>query len=110
MIRTAYQNGALEASKRFGVREASALELLLGMGSPIAARAGLNVMAPKLMPSIERSMEVPFKALKGAGGGIMRAVRGPSSPAEALTRALSGTPAQSGIRDPAAMIARIGSR
>lgn len=108
MIKAAFHNGVHDAAKRFGIREASIMELLLGIGTPMAARAGLNVMAPKLMPSIEKSLEVPFRGLKNMGQGALRAVRGPSSPAEALMHGLSGSPAPSAIRDPSAMIARLG--
>lgn len=106
MIKQAYIDGGRAALKRFNVREASSImDLLLGIGTPMAARAGLNVMAPRLMPTIEKSLEVPFRGLKNIGQGAMRAVRGPSTPADALMRGLSGTPTPGPIRDPAAMIA-----
>lgn len=105
MIKTAFHNGARAAAERFGIREASIMDLLLGIGTPMAARAGLNVLAPKLMPSIEKSFEVPFRGLKSVGQGAMRAMRGPTSPADVLTRGLSGSPAPGAIRDPAALIA-----
>jgi hypothetical protein len=70
------------------------MDMLLGIGTPMAAKAGLNVLAPKLMPKIEKGLEVPFKAVKNMGGGIARAVRGPSTPAEAFAHQLthSGIP------------------
>ena len=108
MIKRAFQDGVRDASKRFGVREASIMDLLLGIGTPMAARAGLNVLAPKFMPKVEKALEVPFRGLKGgiagAGRGIARMVRGPGSPAEAIAHGLSGAPSPAGIRDPAALI------
>lgn len=104
MLKAAFHDGVRAASKRFGVREASIMDLLLGIGTPMAARAGLNVMAPKLMPSIEKSFETPFRSLKNMGQGAMRTFRGPSSPADALVHGLSGAPAPAGVRDPAALI------
>jgi hypothetical protein len=109
MIKQAFQDGARDAAKRFGVREAASLmDLLLGIGTPMAARAGLNVLAPKLVPRVEKALEVPFRGLKGgvtgAGRGIARMMRGPGSPAEALAHGLSGAPSPAGIRDPSALI------
>ncbi len=105
MIKQAFQDGVIAASKHFGVREASVMDLLLGIGTPMVARAGLNTLAPKLMPSIERGLEVPFRGLKNMGAGAMRALRGPSSPAEALAHGLSSAPAPTApIRDPGAFI------
>ncbi len=108
MIKQAYIDGSHAALKQFNVREASMLDLLLGIGTPMAARAGLNVLAPRLMPSIEKGLEVPFRGLKNVGQGALRAVRGPSSPAEALAHGLSKAPATGAIRDPAALIAGMG--
>lgn len=108
MIKQAYIEGARAALKRFNVREASGLmDLLLGMGAPMAARAGLNVMAPKLMPTIEKSLEVPFHGLKNFGQSMMGALRGPASPADALARGLAGSPGAGAVRDPSALIARM---
>jgi len=105
MIKQAFQNGVRDASKRFGVREASIMDLLLGIGTPMAARAGLNVLAPKLMPRVEKSLEAPFRGIKNMGAGAMRALRGPSNPAEALAHGLGGAPAAaSRIQDPSAFI------
>ena len=109
MLKAAFHEGARAASKRFGVREASFMDLLLGVGTPIAARAGLNVMAPTLMPSVEKALEVPFRGLKSVGQSALRAVRGPSNPAEALAHALSGVPAQGALHELPAIIGR-GSR
>ena len=89
MLSRQYQEGVKAASKRFGVREASLLELLLGVGTPMAARAGLNVLAPKAMPAVERALEVPFKAIKGVGSGALQALRGPQTPAELLAHQLN---------------------
>ena len=111
MIKQAYQDGVRAASKRFGVREASIMDLLLGIGTPMAARAGMNVLAPKAMPRIEQALEVPFRGLKnsisGAGRGVARMVRGPGSPAEALAHGLASAPASAGIRDTSALIAHM---
>lgn len=108
MIKAAFQEGVRDASKRFGVREASLMDLLLGIGTPMAAKAGLNVLAPNTMPRVEKALEVPFRGLKngitGAGRGLARVVRGPGSPADALVHGLSGAPAPAGIRDPGALI------
>jgi len=105
MLKQAFHNGAVAASKRFGIREASFMDLLLGIGTPMAARAGLNVLAPKLMPTIEKGLEVPFRGLKNVGQSAFRAMRGPSSPAEALAHGLSNAPTPAGqIRDPGAFI------
>lgn len=107
MIKQAFHNGARAASKHFGVREASIMDLILGIGTPMAAKAGLNVLAPKLMPTIERGLEVPFHGLKSMGMGAVRAMRGPSNPAEALVNGLAHAPAPGPVRDPAALIARM---
>lgn len=88
MLSQQYQEGVKAASKRFGVREASLLELLLGVGTPMAAKAGLNVLAPKAMPAVEKALEVPFRAAKGMGGKLVGALRGPQSPAEMLMHQL----------------------
>ncbi len=114
MIKRAFHDGVRDASKRFGVREASIMDLLLGIGTPMAARAGMNVLAPKVMPRIEKALEVPFRGLKGgvagAGRGIARMVRGPGSPAEALAHGLNNTSAPAAIRDPAALIEHLSER
>ncbi len=102
MMKRAYNDGIRAASTRFGVREASISEWLAGMALPLATRAGLNVMAPKLMPTIERGFEVPFRGLQSAA----KAVRPPTTPADVLMRALAGAPASGGLPAPAAMIAR----
>lgn len=104
MIKQAFQNGVRDASNRFGVREASIMDLLLGIGTPMAAKAGLNVLAPQLMPRVEKALEVPFQGLKNVGQGALRAIRGPSNPAEAIAHGLSGTPASPRIQDPSAFI------
>jgi hypothetical protein len=88
MLSREYQEGVKAASKQFGVREASLLELLLGIGTPMAAKAGLNVLAPKLMPAVEKGLETPFKAVKGVGSSAMSALRGPQTPAELLAHQL----------------------
>jgi hypothetical protein len=108
MIKNAYQNGALAALKQFGVREASALQWLAGMALPMASRAGLNVMAPKLMPTIEKSFEAPFRAVKDTGRGLLSAIRGPSSPEEALVRGLKSAPTPNVARAPSAIIGGVG--
>jgi hypothetical protein len=115
MIKRAYQDGVRDASERFGVREAMTLmDLIAGIGTPMVAKAGLNTLAPKLMPRVEKALEVPFQGLKsglgGAGRGISRFFRGPGSPAEALSHGLSGTPAPAGIRDPSALIEHMKGR
>lgn len=105
MLKQAFHNGALAASKHFGVREASALmDILTGIGTPMVARAGLNTLAPKLVPTIEKHLEVPFRGLKNIGQRAVGAFRGPSTPAEALAHGLSGAPAQAPIRDPGAFV------
>lgn len=105
MLKQAYQNGVTAASKQFGVREASVMDLLLGIGTPMAARAGLNVLAPKLMPSIEKSLEVPFRGLKNVGQRAIGAMRGPASPAEVFAHGLSRASAPPApVRDPGAFI------
>lgn len=109
MLKAAFQEGARAASKRFGVREASLMDLLLTVGTPMAARAGLNVMAPHLVPSIEKKLEVPFRALKGVGNSAMRAMRGPRTPADVLTHGLAGAPAQGALRELPAILGQ-GSR
>ena len=107
MIKTAFQKGARDAFDRFGVREASLLDLIMGIGTPMAAKAGLNVLAPKLMPTVEKSLETPFRALKSVGTSAVRALRAPSAE-DVLVRGLSGSPGAGTLRNPAAMIARLG--
>lgn len=104
MLKAAFHEGARAASKRFGVREASLMDLLLTVGTPMAARAGLNVMAPNAMPSIEKKLEVPFRALKNMGSSALNAMRGARTPADVLTRGLAGTPAPSALHELPAIV------
>jgi hypothetical protein len=106
MLKAAFQEGISAASKRFGVREASIMDILLGIGTPMVARAGLNVMAPNLMPSIEKHLQVPFKGIKNVGQGIMRSMRGPGNAGEAVMHGLSGSPGPAPVSTPAAAIGR----
>ena len=89
MLSRAYQDGVRAASKQFDVRVASWMDVLLGIGTPMAARAGLNAFSPKLLPAVEKRLEAPFKAVKDVGGGLVRALRSPTTPADALTRQLA---------------------
>jgi hypothetical protein len=113
MISRAYKNGVEAASKRFGVREASLMDLILGVGTPMAVRAGANVLAPKLVPTIEKSLEAPFRVLKDTGRSALTALRGPQTPADALVHALSQAPSPGpipGMHTPSGVIGRMGPR
>lgn len=107
MLKAAFQNGVETALKRFGVREGSLAQALIGMGTTAAGQAALKVMAPNLMPTVSRAFEVPFQHLKNMGQGAIRAMRGPSSPADVLVRGLTGTPAAGGLRPMPGIIERM---
>jgi hypothetical protein len=113
MIKTAFQNGVRDASKRFGVREASVMELLQGIagtvGVPIAARAAARAFLPNAFSKYQRMINGAETALSGGMQNLGRraagALRGPGSPAEALAHGLAhASPAPVLIRDPGAFI------
>lgn len=86
MIRTAAHSGARAAALRFGVREASALEFLLGtLGAGVGGKmvqGAMDAAAPRLGPALMNAGAAPVNALR-------RAVSGPKSPADLLVKQLS---------------------
>jgi hypothetical protein len=100
MITRAYKNGVEAASKRFGVREASLLDMLLGatVTAP-AANVALRRFAPGVAGKInaakaglERAWEVPIAGAQTFGSKALQALRGPRSPEDVLLHALSQAP------------------
>ncbi len=86
MIDVALHRGARDAATRFGIREASVLETLLGaVGATVGGgvfRGALNAAAPRLISSLENAGAAPVNAIR-------RAIKGPTSPADALVRHLN---------------------
>lgn len=112
MIRAAFHKGARAAVDRFGIREASLTDLLLGLATPALGRAAYNVFVPpETRARAAKAVEAPFQAAKAAPGllmrGVRRAISGPSSPADALAQALSGSPGAAATHAPTAAIGRL---
>lgn len=86
MMRNAVRNGALKAARRFAIREASTLEMVLGILGTAAggsvARGALNAMSPRALPALENFGAMPVNALR-------RAVNPVQTPADALIKHLS---------------------
>lgn len=64
MVRTSYERGAREALRQFNIREASILDVLLGVSTPVVARAALRNLAPNLVPTIDKGLDSMFQAGK----------------------------------------------
>lgn len=88
MMRDAVRQGALEAARRFAVREASALETILGvLGAGVGgsvARGALNAVSPRVLPAFENLGAAPINAIR-------RVVKPAQTPADAIVRHLSKT-------------------
>jgi hypothetical protein len=118
MLKLAFQNGARDASKRFGVREASVMEFLQGLAgtvaAPLAARAAARAFLPNAFSKYQRLIDGAETALSGGMQNVSRramgALRGPSSPAEALARGLNTAQAPTRIQDPSAFIEHMSRR
>lgn len=86
MVRTAAHRGMQAAIDRFNVREASALQTILGIvGSGVGgsvARGALNAAAPRLLTSLETAGAAPINLARRLMTG------GPTSPADALVKHL----------------------
>jgi hypothetical protein len=100
MISRAYKSGIEAASKRFGVREASLLDMLLGatVTAPVV-NVGLRRFAPGIANKVnaakaglERVWDVPIGGAQTLASKAMNALRGPQTPADALIQALSKAP------------------
>jgi hypothetical protein len=85
MIGEASIRGVREAISRFNVREASALQSILGMlGAGVGgsvARGALNAASPRLMSTLENAGAAPVNAIR-------RAITAPSTPHDAFVRHL----------------------
>jgi len=86
MMRDAVRDGALEAARRFAIREASTLETILGILGTAAggsvARGALNAVSPRVLPALESFGAAPVNALR-------RVVSPVQTPADALVKHLS---------------------
>lgn len=98
-LRDAVQRGQQGALTRFQVREASALEAILGavgagLGGSVA-RGAIGAVSPRLLPALENVGALPVNALR-------RVFSGPSSPAELLVKQLNNAqlPPLSALRTP----------
>lgn len=113
MLKQAYKNGFIAASKHFGVREASLFDFLLNAAvvTPLAnvairkAAPGIGAKIDAAKAGLERAWEVPISGAQSAAAKAMYKLRGPRTPAEALGHGLAAAqPAAAGVRTPAAFI------
>lgn len=86
MMREAIRKGAIDAARRFAIREASTLETVLGILGAAAggsvARGALNAVSPRVLPTLENLGAMPVNAIR-------RAVNPVQTPASALVKHLS---------------------
>lgn len=86
MMRDAVKTGAIEAARRFAIREASTLETILGILGAAAggsvARGALNAVSPRVLPTLENLGAMPVNAIR-------RVVSPVQTPANALVKHLS---------------------
>lgn len=86
MMRDAVKEGALQAARRFAIREASTLETILGiLGAGVGgsvARGALNAVSPRALPALENLGAVPINAVR-------RMVNPAQTPASAIVRHLA---------------------
>jgi hypothetical protein len=86
MMRDAVRDGALEAARRFAIREASTLETILGILGTAAggsmARGALNAVSPRVLPALENIGAAPVNAIR-------RVINPVQTPADALVKHLS---------------------
>jgi ABC-type arginine transport system permease subunit len=86
MMRDAVKEGALEAARRFDIREASTLATILGVLGTAAggsvARGALNAVSPRVLPALENLGAAPVNAIR-------RVVSPVQTPADALVKHLS---------------------
>lgn len=113
MIKMAFQDGVRDASKRFGVREASVMEFLQSLAGtvavPLAARATARAVFPTAFSKYQHMLDGAENAISGrmqnVGRRAMGVLRGPGSPAEALAHGLAhAAPGPAPIRNPGAFI------
>lgn len=86
MMRDAVRQGVLDAARRFAIREASALETILGvLGAGVGgsvARGTLNAVSPRVLPAFENLGAMPVNAIR-------RVISPVQTPADAIVRHLS---------------------
>ena len=86
MMCDAVKEGALEAARRFDIREASTLATILGILGTAAggsvARGALNAVSPRVLPALENLGAAPVNAIR-------RVVSPVQTPADALVKHLS---------------------
>jgi asparagine N-glycosylation enzyme membrane subunit Stt3 len=86
MMRDAVKQGVIDAARRFAVREASALETILGvLGAGVGgsvARGALNAVSPRALPALENLGALPVNAIR-------RVISPTQTPADAIVRHLS---------------------
>lgn len=86
MIRDALTSGVRAATARFSVREASALQAILGalatgVGGSVA-RGALNAVSPKLLPAFENLGALPINTVR-------RMISPVQTPADVIVKHLS---------------------
>jgi hypothetical protein len=86
MMRDAVRQGALQAARRFAIREASTLETILGiLGAGVGgsvARGALNAVSPRVLPAFENLGARPVNAVR-------RMVSPAQTPADAIIKHLA---------------------
>lgn len=89
MMRERMIDGARTAAAQFGIREASALETILGvLGAGVGgslARGALNALSPKVLPALEAAGGAPInmarRALQPSPAGVLARHLSSASPA-----------------------------
>lgn len=70
MIRTAAEQGVSDAVMRFRIREASALEAILGaLGAGVGgslARGAIGAISPRILPALENAGAAPVNLIRRA--------------------------------------------